>query len=61
MRSEEKIMLHELLGIYILELEEDIKAKEPYIKTKYEFASMLTMQNHVKVLNEVRNMIVLVF
>lgn len=58
MSDKEKKTLYELVGLYIAELEEDIKERYPCVKSKHELAALLTIQNHVKVLNEVRGMLV---
>lgn len=59
MSREEKMQLHELLGKYIDELElEERNKRNPYPKTKNDFAILVTIQNHIKIANEIRETLV---
>lgn len=62
MSREEKIQLHELLGKYVDEASAEIEQQEaPGQKTKEEVLALITMKNHVKVMDEVRGILVLDF
>ena len=59
MSREEKIQLHELLGKYIDEIQPEIAKKEIIsVKDKNELLALITMQNHVKVATEIREVLV---